>query len=67
MTYIPGRARVGEPTPQSDPDLFSDAEILAEVKYLIRTNKRFGSHPLRTIAYTRLLHILEQRKTTHGE
>jgi len=63
MTYIPGKARVGEPTPQSDPDLFSDAEIRAEIKYLIRTNKRLGSHPLRTLAYLKLERVLAER---HG-
>lgn len=62
MPYIPGQARVGEPTPQTDPDLFSDAEITAEVKHLIRMNKRYGSHPLRTIAYHKLLRILAERK-----
>ncbi len=62
MTYKPGTTRVGEPTPQSDPDLFTDAEILAEVKYLLRLNKKYGTHHLRVIAYSKLLHILAERK-----
>jgi hypothetical protein len=62
MPYRPGHARVGEATPQTDPDKFTDDEVVAEVKYLMRTNKRYGSHPLRTAAYMRLLKVLEERK-----
>lgn len=62
MTYVPGKSRMGEPTPQSDPELFSDAELLAEVKYLLGLNKRYGSHYLRTSAYAKLLGILTARK-----
>jgi len=62
VSYIPGRARIGDPTPQTDPDLFTDAEIRAEIKYLIRTNKRLGSHPLRTLAYLKLERVLTERK-----
>jgi hypothetical protein len=60
--YWPGESRIGEATPQTNPALFSDAEILAEVKYLMRMNKRLGSHPLRTAAYMRLMRVLEERK-----
>jgi hypothetical protein len=61
MTYVPGTARIGEPTPQSHPELFTDAEIQSEVKYLIRMNKRLGSHPLRTMRYLALLRYLDTR------
>lgn len=60
--YKPGRSRIGEPTPQSDPDLFSDEDVLAEVKYLIGLNQRYGSHHLRTMAYARLLGVLAERQ-----
>ena len=59
--YSPGRALIGEPTPQSDPDKFTDAEIRAEIRYLIRLNKRHGSHPLRTTAYLKLAAVLKAR------
>ena len=62
MTYKPGRTRVGEPTPQSDPDLFSDDEIKAEIKYLLGLNKRYGTHPLRVGAYLKLDAVLVERK-----
>jgi len=61
MTYKPGTTRIGEATPQSDPDLFTDAEILAEVKYLLKLNKRYGTAPLRVIAYSKLLHVIAER------
>lgn len=61
MAYRPGVARVGEPTPQTNPELFTDDEILAEIKHLIRMNKRYGSHPLRTVRYLALQRYL----TTH--
>ena len=61
MTYKPGRARVGEPTPQSDPDLFTDAEIRLEIKYLLGLNKRYGTHPLRVAAYLKLDDVLRSR------
>ena len=59
--YRPGRALIGEPTPQSDPDRFTDAEIRAEIRYLMRLNKRYGSHPLRTAAYLKLDAVLKAR------
>jgi hypothetical protein len=62
MTYRPGLARVGEPTPQSHPDQFTVAEIKAEIRYLIRLNKRYGSHPLRTAAYLKLAEYLKTRE-----
>ena len=48
--YVPGAARIGEPTPQTDPDLFTAAELRAEVRYLARLCKRYGTHPLRASA-----------------
>ena len=62
MTYRPGYARVGEATPQTDPDLFTDKEIKAEIKYLLRLNKRYGTHPLRVKAYLDLEDVLRQRR-----
>lgn len=59
--YKPGKARVGQPNPQSDPDLFSSEDLLAEVKYLIGANKRWGSNPLRTMAYRELMRIISER------
>lgn len=61
-TYKPGRSRVGEATPQSHPDLFTDAEIRAEVRYLLGLNKRYGTHVLRVKAYLTLLDVLKARK-----
>ena len=61
--YRPGHARIGEPTPQSDPDKFTDAEIRAEIRYLLRLNKRYGTHPLRVAAYARLDEVLRTRAT----
>jgi hypothetical protein len=60
-SYKPGKARMGEPTPQSDPELFSNEDITAEVKYLLALNKRYGTHHLRVAAYVSLLSILAQR------
>ena len=66
MTYIegykPGQGRVGEPSPQTSPELFRTEDLIAEAKYLMRLNKRHGSHPLRTAAYLKLLTIVEERK-----
>ena len=61
MTYVPGNAKIGEATPQSDPDMFTDGEILAEAKYLLRMSNRLGSNVLRTLAYQKLLNILRER------
>jgi hypothetical protein len=62
--YKPGHAMIGEATPQTNPPLFTDDEILAEVKHLIRMNKRLGPHVLRTLAYTRLMTVLAERQET---
>lgn len=62
MTYDPSTRRVGEASPQTSPELFTDAELMTEVRYLMRLNKRHGSHPLRTAAYMRLLAELDRRK-----
>lgn len=62
MTYRPGHARIGEPTPQSNPEAFTTAEIMAEARYLVRLNMRYGSSPLRTVAYSRLLRIVAERR-----
>jgi hypothetical protein len=61
--HRPGLAKIGEPTPQSDPQLFTDAEITAEIKHLVRLNRRHGSHPQRTAAYLRLAQVLADRRT----
>ena len=61
--YRPGHDRVGEPTPQRAPYLFSSEDIRAEVKYLMRMNRRLGSNTLRTIAYHKLIRELEGRKS----
>ena len=52
---------VGEATPQSHPELFTDAEIRAEIKYLLRLNKRYGTHILRVNAYLKLDQVLAER------
>ena len=61
-TYKPGRSLVGEATPQSHPELFTDAEIKAEIKYLLGLNKRYGTHILRVRAYQALDDVLKARK-----
>ena len=50
-TYTPGRESFG---PQNDPSAFSVEDIAAEVKYLRRLEKRYGSHGLRLSAIVRL-------------
>lgn len=65
--YVPGQALVGEATPQSDPDLFTDAEIVAEMKYLLQLNKRYGTHVLRVDAYNKLGAVLAARTATVGD
>jgi hypothetical protein len=52
---------VGQPTPQSHPELFTDNEIRAEISHLLRLNKRHGTHPLRTAAYLKLEQVLKER------
>lgn len=62
FTYRAGMARVGEDTPQSRPELFTDKECAAEVKYLLRLNKRYGTHVLRVAAYLRIVTFQRQRE-----
>jgi hypothetical protein len=63
-TYRPGMGRMGEPSPQSNPNQFSSEDILAEIKYLIALNARDGSNVLRTMAYTKLMKVLSDRGYT---
>jgi hypothetical protein len=59
--YVPGHARIGEPTPQTDPDLFTVAELRAEIRYLARLDKRYGAHHLRALARVALAAELAKR------
>lgn len=52
--YRPGASRIGEATPQTDPDLFSTEDIRAEIRYLITADRRYGAHHLRALARLRL-------------
>lgn len=52
--YVPGSARWGEPTPQTDPDLFSVEDLRAEMRHLSRLDRRHGTHTLRVLARVRL-------------
>jgi len=61
MTYVPGRARHGEPTPQTDPDLFSVDEIRAEIRHLSALDRRYGPHTLRALARVRLTNEIARR------
>lgn len=61
--YKPGHARVGEPTPQSDPDAFSVEDLRAEARYLLNANRRWGTNDLRTLAYLKLLRIAAERES----
>lgn len=63
--YRPGTARVGEATPQSNPELFTKAECEAEVKYLLRLNKRYGTHPLRVQAYLNVMDAIKAGRYKH--
>lgn len=63
--YVPGMSRVGEGTPQDRPALFTDAEVLGEVKYLMMINRRHATlngNALRTAACNRLLAVLGERR-----
>jgi hypothetical protein len=62
--YKPGKARVGDPTPQTHPHLFSDEDIMAEVKHLMRTNRQYGSNPIRTMKYMDLMRTVRERGNT---
>lgn len=59
--YRPGHARIGEPTPQTDPDLFSSEDLRAEIRYLTTLDKRYGAHHLRAGARLRLAGEITRR------
>jgi hypothetical protein len=60
--YKPGgRWPASWPTPQTDPDLFSDDQLKAEIRHLLRIDKRHGNHPLRAAARLRLYGVLNDR------
>jgi len=59
--YVPGTARYGEPTPQTDPDLFSVDELRAEIRYLSFVDRKFGPHTLRALARVRLMAEIARR------
>jgi len=61
MTYIPGRARYGEPTPQTDPALFTIDEIRAEIRHLSALDRRHGPHTLRVLARVTLMNEVARR------
>lgn len=64
-TYVPiSRRLLSDVSPQSKPELFTDKDIMREVKMLIRMNAKHGSHVLRTVAYTRLMTFIETRKAS---
>jgi hypothetical protein len=52
--YVPGMARMNDHTPQSAPERFTIAEIQDEIRYLLRLNKKHGTHILRVQAYQAL-------------
>lgn len=54
-------ARVGEPTPQTHPNDATTDELTAEIAYLMRTNRKYGTHPKRVSAYVRLAKIRATR------
>jgi hypothetical protein len=60
-SYTPGRTRMGEPTPQTNPDLFSPEDIRAEIRYLASLDKRYGTHHLRAMARLKLANALAGR------
>lgn len=64
--YVPGRALVGDHTPQTHPDEFSTEDLTAEIRYLMKLNKLHGSHPRRTMAYLKLAKIRAQRPDWEG-
>lgn len=67
MSYVPGKSRIGEPTPQTHPHLFSEDEILAEIKHLTRLDKRHGMHILRAQARLALFAVLAERRANAEE
>ena len=63
-TYVPSSRRLlTDPDPQKTPELFTDADLLKEIKMLLRMNTRYGSHHLRTMAYIRLQTFINDRRT----
>lgn len=61
--YDPVRRRVGEPSPQTDPDRFSTADLKAEARHLRRLQKAHGWHPLRAEVITRLAKEIRHRES----
>ena len=62
-TYVPySRRTFSDVDPQRNPELFSDVDLMKEVRMLLRMNKKYGSHVLRTVAYTKLTQFIEDRK-----
>ena len=64
--YRPGHAYVGGLNPQSNPEMFTDAVLQAEIRHLLRLNKRYGTHILRVQAYQQLLAVLADRRNQEG-
>lgn len=52
--WIPQNAKVGEPTPQTDPDMFDTADIKAEIRYLLSLNRKHGTLSLRVAGIAKL-------------
>jgi hypothetical protein len=66
--YKPGgRWPASWPTPQTDPDLFSDAQLVAEIRHLRGIDKRYGAHPLRAMARLKLYEVLNDRAASRSE
>ena len=61
--YDPARRKMWDPSPQTEPDLFSDVDIRKEIRYLRSLNRRHGEATLRTLAIVRLVRILAERNT----
>jgi hypothetical protein len=47
---------------QTTPESCSDEEIRSEIQYLIRLNRKYGTHPLRTETYLKLAMVLSKRQ-----
>lgn len=60
--YRPGGTYVGGASPQSNPELFTDEDLTAEIRYLLALNAKHGAHILRIQAYTKLIHVLAARR-----
>jgi hypothetical protein len=59
--YKPGQARVGQRTPQSHPEEFSDEDLVAEAKYLLAMNRKLGENTLRSLATLKLINEVNRR------